>query len=164
MESAMMLNFSKSSAEMVETAEAGGNFKVGAPPKPARDYEAKDGTPETAAAALGTAHEVRVRKAEQWAAARKRKTEEGGKWGRKRGKGAQLRRQVKKRQEVMDAKTRRELKAASRDGHWWRQQQQRDQVVVKGDKQLLGEMMSLQRGCDRKVAKADEGRAERVSK
>ena len=41
-------------------------------------------TPGTAAAALETAHGVRVRRAEQWAAARKKRVEEGGKWGRKK--------------------------------------------------------------------------------
>jgi len=60
------------------------------------------GTPETATAALGTAHGVRVRRAEEWAAGRKRKNEEGNGKGRRRGRGAQLRRQVKKRQATMD--------------------------------------------------------------
>ena len=60
------------------------------------------GTPETATAALGTAHGVRVRRAEAWAAGIKRQKEEGGRQGRKRGRGAQLRRQLKKKQATMD--------------------------------------------------------------
>ena len=54
------------------------------------------GTPETATAALGTARGLGVGRAEEWAAGRKRKKEEGGSRGRKRGRGAQLRRQLMK--------------------------------------------------------------------
>jgi len=74
------------------------------------------GTPETATAALGTAHGVRVRRAEQWAAARKKRVEEGGKWGRKRGKGAQLRRQLMKKQRTMDDWRRQQTKFEVRPG------------------------------------------------
>jgi hypothetical protein len=131
MESAMMLNFSKSSAAMVEAAEAGCNLKFGAPPEPARIYEAKDGTPGMAAAALGTAHGVRVRKAEQWAAARMKQIEEGGKWGRKRGKGAQLRRQLKKKQRTMD--------------EWRRQQTSVDPGAARAKAQGMGHTRDLSR-------------------
>ena len=116
MESATMLNLSKSSAAMVEAAEAGGDLKFGAPPEPARIYEAKDGTPGMAAAALGTAHEVRVRRAEQWAAAKGRRIEEGGKRNRKRGKGAQLRQQLRKMQGTMDDWRRQQTKFEVRPG------------------------------------------------
>ena len=89
MKSATMLNFSKSSAadeaELMEMA-LGGSPKL----LPARIFtQGKDGTPGMAAAALGTAHEVRVRRTELWAAARKSKMEEGGRIGRKREARAQ---------------------------------------------------------------------------
>jgi hypothetical protein len=98
MESATMLNFSKSLVS--DEAEL---MKVGSD-RPSRSGRArmKDGTPETATAALGTApgmkeqwspataQEVRtknlIKKAEEWAAARRRRIEEGGKsQGRSRG-------------------------------------------------------------------------------
>lgn len=67
-------------------------------------------TPAMATGALGTAHGVRVRRAEEWAAGRKRKKEEGGSKGRKRGRGAQLRRQMVKQEKAF-----REWRAARGD-------------------------------------------------
>ena len=81
-------------AQRLEPSTAGGQTCAG--------VVTSFGTPETATAALGTAHGVRVRRAEEWAAGRKRKNEEGNGKGRRRGRGAQLRRQVKKRQATMD--------------------------------------------------------------
>ena len=98
MVSATMLDFSKSlvssEAELVQDGpEADGARIFG---------RGKDGMPGTATAALGTAHEVRIRRAEGWAAGRKKKMEAGTWQSRSRGKGAQLRGQVVKKQKVMD--------------------------------------------------------------
>ena len=87
MKSATMLNFSKSlvSGEAELMQDGSGEAPV---LRPARIFvQDKDGTPGMATAALGTAHEVRVRRAEQWAAAKGRRIEEGGKRksNRKRG-------------------------------------------------------------------------------
>jgi hypothetical protein len=60
------------------------------------------GTPETATAALGTAYGVRLRRAEAWAAGRQKGKEEGCSKRRRRGRGAQLRRQLGKKQATMD--------------------------------------------------------------
>jgi hypothetical protein len=68
------------------------------------------GTPATATAALGTARGLGVGRAEEWAAGRKRKKEEGGSKGRKRGRGAQLRRQMVKQEKAF-----REWRAARGD-------------------------------------------------
>ena len=91
MNSATMLNFTKSLvSDEAELMKEGSNQ---APLlAPARTFvQDKDGTPGMANAALGTAHEVRVRRAEQWAAARMGKIGAGTKSrGRSRGKGAQL--------------------------------------------------------------------------
>ena len=57
-------------------------------------------TPAMATGALGTAHGVRMRRAEEWAAGRKRRKEEGRTAGRKRGRCAQIRRQMKKQEQA----------------------------------------------------------------
>jgi hypothetical protein len=103
------------------------------------------GTPETATAALGTAHEVRVRKAEGWAAGRERKKGLGNSRGRQRGKGAQLRRQLRKRQATMDE---------------WRRQQTAVQPV--GD--IRAEMQRY--GCTRLLRQRSEAmlKAEKLEK
>ena len=67
-------------------------------------------TPAMATGALGTAHGSRMRRAEQWAAGRKRMKEEGKTKGRKRGRGAQLRRQMVKQEKAF-----REWRAARGD-------------------------------------------------
>ena len=98
MVSATMLDFSKSLVSNVVEL-----VKVGLDANEARiSGRGKDGMPGTATAALGTAHEVRIRRAEEWAAGRKKKMEAGTWQSRSRGKGAQLRRQVVKKQKVMD--------------------------------------------------------------
>jgi hypothetical protein len=98
MVSATMLDFSKSLVSNVVEL-----VKVGLNADEARiSGRGKDGMPGTATAALGTAHEVRIRRAEGWAAGRKKKMEAGTWQSRSRGKGAQLRRQVVKKQKVMD--------------------------------------------------------------
>jgi hypothetical protein len=84
--------------------------------------------PETATAALGTAHGMRVRRAEEWAESRLRKREAGRWQNRGRGKGAQLRRQVMKRQKVMDD---------------WRRMQPLQQRSAEDCKKLVGEMREL---------------------
>ena len=95
----------------------------------------------TQSAALGTSHEVRLRRAEAWAAGRKKKQAEGGSKGRNRGKGAQLRRQVRKRQETMDV--------------WRRQQVEAERVAAKGDTELLGELKVEQKRHRRLVTEAE---------
>jgi hypothetical protein len=81
-------------------------------------------TPETATAALGTARGVRVREAEEWAAGREKKKGEGGSKGRKRGRGAQLRRQLRKMRTTMD--------------NWRRQQTAVQPGAIKAELQRYG--------------------------
>ena len=80
----------------------------------------KDGMPGMATAALGTAHEVRIRRAEGWAAGRKKKMEAGTWQSRSRGKGAQLRRQVVKTEEA-EGDGRLAKAAAGGGGAWYGQ-------------------------------------------
>jgi hypothetical protein len=85
--------------------------------------------------------------------------EAGGKWGRRRGRGAQLRRQVGKRQKTMDVWRGQQVELERR-----RQQQQRVEVKIKDDNKWLGELAEVQRRCDGRVAKAEKGRAEQDRK
>ena len=101
-------------------------------------------TPETATAALGTARGVRVREAEEWAAGREKKKGEGGSKGRKRGRGAQLRRQLRKMRTTMD--------------NWRRQQTAVQPGVIKAELQRYG--------CTRLLRQRSEAmlRAEKLEK
>ena len=159
MKLATMLTFSKKSVEVAVAAEAGPNVEFGKAAAATAKASGRTGTPGKVTAAPGMAHEVRVRKAEQWAAARKQKLEAGGKWGRRRGRGAQLRRQVGKRQKTMDVWRGQQVELERR-----RQQQQRVEVKTKEDNKWLGELAELQRRCDGRVAKAEKGRAEQEKK
>ena len=110
------MTFSKKSADLAVAAEAGSNVEFGKAAAAPASAGGRTGTPEKVTAALGIAHEVRLRRAEAWAAGRKKKQAEGGSKGRNRGKGARLRRQMVKQQQCIDR---------------WRQQQhaQAERVV-----------------------------------
>ena len=139
MVSATMLNINLYSvtggAEADMTAESG----RGLASEVQDNTRMKRATPETAAGALGTAHGVRVRKAEAWAEGMRKKKEAGGSRGRKRGKGAQLRRKMRKQEAGFER---------------WRQQHQQHGPVDPGAARAKAQGMGHTRDLSRQLGES----------